>query len=96
MHLGRNWSATVTVKESHTLIRTGPYRYVRHPIYSGILLALLGTAVAIGERRGFVAVAVALVGIAWKASVEERRMRETFPEYAQYRRKTAALVPFVV
>ena len=96
VHLGRNWSAAVTLKESHALIRSGPYRYVRHPIYSGVLLALLGTAAAIGEWRAWLAVAVALVGIAHKIVVEEKRMRETFPEYEQYRRETAALIPFVL
>jgi protein-S-isoprenylcysteine O-methyltransferase Ste14 len=48
-HLGRNWSASVVVKEGHALVRTGPYQYVRHPIYSGILLAFLGIVVTIGE-----------------------------------------------
>ena len=47
-HLGRNWSGTVTVKQDHALVRTGPYRIVRHPIYTGLLLALIGTAAAIG------------------------------------------------
>jgi protein-S-isoprenylcysteine O-methyltransferase Ste14 len=50
-HLGRNWSGIVTVKEDHPLVRTGPYRVVRHPIYTGLLLALIGTAAAIGEWR---------------------------------------------
>jgi protein-S-isoprenylcysteine O-methyltransferase Ste14 len=94
-HLGRNWSANVVVKEDHALVRTGPYRYVRHPIYTGLLLALLGMAVAIGEWRGLVGVLFALVAFARKSGEEEKRMRETFPEYEQYRRETAALVPFV-
>ena len=51
-HLGTNWSGVVTLKEGHELIRTGPYRTIRHPIYTGILLAFLGTAVALGEVRG--------------------------------------------
>lgn len=94
-HLGRNWSAIVTVKEGHSLVRTGPYRYVRHPIYTGVLLALSGSALATGEWRGPLAVAVALLAFVQKTSVEERRMRETFPEYEQYRRQTARLVPFI-
>src|ERR1700675_3215168 len=56
LQLGRNWSGTVTVKQDHELIRTGPYAMVRHPIYAGTLLAILGTAIAIGEIRGLVAV----------------------------------------
>jgi protein-S-isoprenylcysteine O-methyltransferase Ste14 len=94
-HLGTNWSGDVTLKENHALIRTGPYGYVRHPIYSGILLALLGTAVAIGEWRGLLALALAFLAFAYKSSIEERRMRETFPEYDGYRRETAALIPLI-
>jgi isoprenylcysteine carboxyl methyltransferase (ICMT) family protein YpbQ len=94
-HLGRNWSAQVQVKEDHALIRTGPYRRVRHPIYTGILLAFLGMAVAIGEWRGLVALLFATVSFAMKAKVEERRMLDTFPEYAGYRQESSALVPFV-
>jgi protein-S-isoprenylcysteine O-methyltransferase Ste14 len=94
-HLGPNWSSTVTLKEGHALIRTGPYSYVRHPIYSGILLALLGTAVVIGEWRGLLAFALAFMSLAFKSKVEEGRMREIFPEYDQYRHDTAALIPRV-
>jgi protein-S-isoprenylcysteine O-methyltransferase Ste14 len=94
-HLGRSWSSSVVVKEDHALIRTGPYAHVRHPIYTGILLALLGTVLAIGEWRGVAAFALALLAFEWKSRAEERRMRETFPEYEQYRRQTASLIPFV-
>lgn len=51
IHLGRNWSGTVTVKEDHELIRSGPYGIVRHPIYTGLLLAIAGTAIVFGEWR---------------------------------------------
>jgi protein-S-isoprenylcysteine O-methyltransferase Ste14 len=95
VHLGRNWSGIVTVKEDHALVRTGPYRAVRHPIYTGLLLALTGTAMAIGEWRGVLAVIFALIGFLWKIQVEEKRMRENFPEYAHYRRQTAALIPLL-
>ncbi len=83
------------VKEDHALIRTGPYRRLRHPIYTGILLAFLGMAVTIGEWRGVLAFALALLSFGRKSRIEEDRMRETFPEYEQYRRETAAIIPFI-
>jgi protein-S-isoprenylcysteine O-methyltransferase Ste14 len=92
-HLGRNWSAAVVVKEDHALVRTGPYRRVRHPIYSGMLLAFLGTAIAIGEWRGLVGFVLAFASFLLKSRMEEARMAETFPEYTEYRRHTAALIP---
>ena len=95
-HLGGNWSGTITVKEGHTLITTGPYRWVRHPIYTGMVVALLGTALAIGAPYGFVGTGLVLLGFIVKLSVEEARMRETFPaEYADYCRHTARLIPGV-
>jgi protein-S-isoprenylcysteine O-methyltransferase Ste14 len=94
-HLGRNWSAAVTVKQDHTLIRSGPYGVVRHPIYSGMVLALFGTALATGEPRGFIGAALILLGFILKLRAEEERMRETFPEYDDYARHTARLIPGV-
>jgi protein-S-isoprenylcysteine O-methyltransferase Ste14 len=95
--LGANWSATVTVKQNHELIRTGPYSIVRHPIYSGFLLAMLGTAIAFGETRGLVALVLAFVGWRVKSLVEERFMLDQFGgQYAQYKREVKALIPFVL
>jgi protein-S-isoprenylcysteine O-methyltransferase Ste14 len=94
-HLGRNWSAHVVVKEDHALVRTGPYRYVRHPIYTGILFGMLGMALAVGEWRTLVGLAGMILSFAIKSRHEEGRMRETFAEYADYQRHTAALVPYV-
>lgn len=93
VHLGRNWSSKVVLKEDHVLIRTGPYRLVRHPIYAGMLLALLGSALAVGEWRGFLALVFALIGVLFRVRAEETRMTETFPEYADYKRQSSALVP---
>jgi protein-S-isoprenylcysteine O-methyltransferase Ste14 len=95
VHLGRNWSSKVVLKEDHALIRTGPYRLVRHPIYSGMLLALLGSALAVAEWRGFLALVFALIGVLFRVHAEETRMSETFPEYGEYKRHSSALVPGV-
>jgi len=95
--LGSNWSGLVTLKQNHTLIRSGPYSVVRHPIYSGLLLAGLGTALALGEARGFLAVAVVFLLWLEKSRTEERFMIEQFGrEYEEYRQRTWALVPFVL
>ena len=93
IHLGRNWSAMVTVKEGHELVRSGPYAQVRHPIYSGIILAFIGTALEIGEWRGLIAAALAFIAFAIKSRIEDRRMAETFDDYAAYARTTSALIP---
>jgi len=94
VYLGRNWSSAPTIKQQHQLIRSGPYRFVRHPIYSGILLAMAGTFLANGKVRG--AVAVVLVWLAWsiKSGMEEVFMTRTFgAEYEEYCRTTGALFP---
>jgi protein-S-isoprenylcysteine O-methyltransferase Ste14 len=97
VHLGRNWSATVTVKQDHELIRTGPYAIVRHPIYTGVLFGIIGTALAIGQWRGVVAVVIVLVAFWRKLRIEERWMSETFgEEYRRYRARTRALIPFLL
>ena len=96
-HLGQNWSGNVTLKEGHRLIRTGPYAIVRHPIYSGLFLAFLGTAVAMDEVRGYLAFLVALEANVRKFKLEERWLTEEFgEEYSRYRREVKAIVPGVV
>lgn len=97
VHLGRNWSATVTLKEGHELIRSGPYRWVRHPIYTGLLLAFAGSAIALGEWRGLLAVLIAFVALWRKLRLEERWLSEAFgADYERYRAEVAALIPFVI
>lgn len=95
VHLGGNWSGTVTLKEGHELIRSGPYAYVRHPIYTGLLVALLGSAVACGELRALLGLAVVTAAFVRKLGTEERFMRESFPEqYVEYSSEVPALIPF--
>jgi len=97
LRLGRNWSGTVTIKQGHELVTRGPYAIVRHPIYTGLLLAMLGSAIALGEWRGVLALALATTAFWIKLRVEERWMREQFGEaYAAYARRVAALIPFVL
>jgi protein-S-isoprenylcysteine O-methyltransferase Ste14 len=95
VYLGRNWSGTVTVKEGHELIRSGPYAYVRHPIYTGLLVALLGSAVACGELRALIGLGIVAGAFIRKLRIEERFMRELFPQqYPRYRAAVPALIPF--
>ena len=95
---GRNWSGRIEIKRTHELVRSGPYRVTRHPIYTGILLGLLGSAVALGELRGLVAVALALGGL--PAQVERRGTHAGARSSARSTRPTAvevkALIPLVL
>ena len=94
--LGRNWSVAAQLKREHELIQSGPYRFVRHPIYSGLLLAFLGTAVMIGEWRALVAFAIILASFLYKFRVEESLLRMHFGDsYFQYASRTRALIPTV-
>ncbi|MBV9762463.1 MAG: isoprenylcysteine carboxylmethyltransferase family protein [Acidobacteriaceae bacterium] len=94
--LGRNWSGEITVKQDHQLIRSGPYALVRHPIYSGFIFAMLGTAIAFGQLRGFLGVVLAAIGWRLKSLIEERYMVEQFgAEYTNYKQSVKALVPFI-
>lgn len=96
LSLGANWSGTITVKHDHTLIRRGPYRVVRHPIYSGLLLAFAGTVLAIREIRGLIAFVLISAALLLKARIEERFMIEQFgTEYREYSREVKGLIPFV-
>ena len=95
--LAGNWSSSVTLKSDHELVDDGPYRWVRHPIYTGILVALAGTGLAVGEWRA--ALAVVLAGVAYwrKLTIEEAAMRRQFGEaYVRYAERVPALIPFVL
>jgi protein-S-isoprenylcysteine O-methyltransferase Ste14 len=95
VHIGRNWGTPMSRKKEPELVTSGPYRFVRHPIYSGILLAAAGTALALGW---FWLIVVGLAGIyfIYAATVEERYLTEQFPDaYPDYKRSSKMLVPFL-
>jgi protein-S-isoprenylcysteine O-methyltransferase Ste14 len=95
--LGSNWSAMVTVKQNHELILRGPYTVVRHPMYSGFLLALAGTVIAVGEVRAFIGLGLAFIAFFLKTVAEERFMRQEFSgEYARYSQRVRRLIPFIL
>lgn len=92
--IGQNWGRLITVQEGHKVVRTGPYAIVRHPIYSGFMLATLGTAIAHGEVAGLIATALVVICWGYKSRLEERFMIEQFgAEYEQYRREVKGLIP---
>jgi protein-S-isoprenylcysteine O-methyltransferase Ste14 len=95
-HLASNWSSSVTIKENHELITSGPYALVRHPIYTGILTGLLGSAIALSQVRGVIGLVVMFLAFWSKLRMEEKWMRSQFGErYANYAHRTAALVPYL-
>ena len=97
VHLGKNWSGRPMIKVGHQLIRSGPYQYVRNPIYTGILVGLIGTAMVIGYWIVVFAVGVGFVAFLGKIREEEKLLLETFgEEYVRYRREVKALIPFIV
>lgn len=97
VHLGRNWSRSVTVKQDHELITSGPYRFVRHPIYTGLIIGFIGVVVAIGEVRAVIGFAMIFFALWLKLRMEEAWMREQFGDsYTDYSRRTAALLPGIL
>jgi protein-S-isoprenylcysteine O-methyltransferase Ste14 len=97
LRLAGNWSSSVTLKHDHELIADGPYRWVRRPIYTGLLLAIVGTALAVGEWRGLLAIAIAGVALWRKLKLEEALLSRKFGEaYAAYCARSRALIPFVL
>jgi len=95
--LGRNWSGVITLKEGHELIERGPYRIVRHPIYTGILAMFAGTAIAIGYFGGFLGLLLVFVSFWLKLKREEDLMLKHFPDkYAAYQRRVKRIIPFLV
>jgi protein-S-isoprenylcysteine O-methyltransferase Ste14 len=94
--LGRNWSAEVTFKRDHELVQSGPYALVRHPIYTGVIVMGLGTAINYGQTIGLALLVTLCGGLWWKARQEERMMTAHFPAaYAEYKARVHAIVPFL-
>lgn len=94
--LGSNWSANPTVKMDHNLIIEGPYRFVRHPIYAGFLLAILGTAFEQTQTRSLLLFIFLFISFVVKARIEEKLMIETFgSQYKEYMRNVKGIVPYL-
>jgi protein-S-isoprenylcysteine O-methyltransferase Ste14 len=93
-HLGTNWSSTISIRADHELIHTGPYQTIRHPIYTGMLLAFAGTAVALRELRGIIAFAIVLIAFYFKARKEETFLNQEFGDrFAEHARHTGMFLP---
>jgi protein-S-isoprenylcysteine O-methyltransferase Ste14 len=92
--IGANWSGSVQVKVGHELMRGGPYRFVRHPIYTGLLVAMLGTAMVQDRASSLAGLVLLVAGFYVKSRIEEKFMRKTFgAEYEEYARGTGGLLP---
>jgi protein-S-isoprenylcysteine O-methyltransferase Ste14 len=95
--LAGNWSSNVTFKQGHELIKSGPYRFVRHPIYTGILLMCFGSAIENGRLHSWLGFPILCIGFWIKLRQEESLMLRHFPdEYPAYRKRVKALVPFLI
>jgi protein-S-isoprenylcysteine O-methyltransferase Ste14 len=98
LYLGANWSGRPSIKEGHELIRKGPYAVVRHPIYSGLLLQAIGTAVAFGRTRGLLALPLVLFGFWRKMRSEEQLMSQVFgDQYREYKKSVkTGIIPYIL
>jgi protein-S-isoprenylcysteine O-methyltransferase Ste14 len=93
-HLGKFWSATVALREGHQLIRSGPYAYIRHPIYTGMLTAVLGTTLAVGRYRALVAFVLILLAFIAKSRQEEKLLDAQFgAAFQEHQRHTGFFLP---
>lgn len=94
LSLGSNWSGMVTLKDDHELVRSGLYRWIRHPIYTGILLGMVGSAMIRGHLRGWIGMGVVLLAFYFKARREERFLREEFGAgFEEHSRHTGMFLP---
>lgn len=94
--IGRNWSHIMALKEKHELVQTGPYGIVRHPIYAGMLLAVLGVAMTTSSLASYLGFICMLIGLLVRVQSEDRLMAKQFAEaHSAYRQRTKKLVPFI-
>lgn len=92
--LGQYWSGRITLKEDHKLIQSGPYAWIRHPLYTGLLLAMFGTALVSGQWQGLLGFVIGVIGFSLKARREETLLSTEFAEqYSQYRQRAGFLLP---
>lgn len=95
--LGKNWSLSVQRKENHQLMKDGIYKFVRHPIYTGLLLLFIGNAIIVGDYRAIIAVLIVFVSLWLKLKKEEKLLTEIFGTgYTEYKNKTRALIPYIL
>jgi protein-S-isoprenylcysteine O-methyltransferase Ste14 len=96
LHLGRNWGMPMSQRAEPELVTSGPYRFVRHPIYTGLLIAILGTTL-VNNLLGLIVVAILLAYFYYSGTVEERNLTATFPTaYPEYKSHTKMLIPFLL
>ncbi len=95
--LGKNWSVSVQLKKEHELIKKGPYSYIRHPIYTGLLFLYSGNALIVGDWRGILAVILVFISLWRKLRLEEKWLHQHFGDvYIDYKNQTKALFPWVL
>ncbi len=96
VHIGRNWGMPMSLREGHELVTSGPYASIRHPIYSGILLTMIGSALAVGPQW-LLPFVVSLVYFVYAARREEQDMTQQFPDvYPAYQQRTKMLIPYLL
>jgi protein-S-isoprenylcysteine O-methyltransferase Ste14 len=96
-YLGRFWSSAVAIMKDHQLVRSGPYRLIRHPLYAGMLGMFIGTAIVSGQYHALIGAALGVIAYWDKIRIEERALREAFgAEYDDYKRHSSALIPWLL
>jgi protein-S-isoprenylcysteine O-methyltransferase Ste14 len=95
-YLGRLWSGQITIMQGHHLVETGPYRLLRHPLYTGVIGMFVGTAIVSGQYHALLGIAMCIIAYARKIPMEEAALRAEFGEaFEEYRRKRWAFIPWV-